>query len=356
VAQQPNMSPYPVSDFLQWKGSEQLELTPKFQRRDVWPAKAKSYLIDSIVRKMPIPPVFLRLQTLTDPPRTVREVVDGQQRLSCVLNYIAGGFPILAVHNAEYGNMYYSDLPDDVKQDVLSYKFQVNTLENVSDAEVLRIFARLNTYTEKLKAQELLNAEYFGAFKQAIYDIALRYYPFWTGMKIFTDEKIARMAEAEFTSELVISMIGGIRNTKAAQIRSYYKKYDDEFPRAREVAERFDRTINVISAAYGDALAKSPFRRLPYFYSLFLAVYDYQFGLPVPQHEEPELALVEQRPQRVVRSAVLGRNLRALQAEMENPGVGTPLAAFIEAGAKATADPGKRRGRHNYLMGRLFNE
>ena len=356
MAQQPNLSPYPVSDFLQWKEANQLELTPKFQRRDVWPPKAKSYLIDSVLRKMPIPPVFLRLRTLTDPPRTVREVVDGQQRLSCVLNYIGGGFPILAVHNSDYGGMRYADLPDDAKEDILSYKFQVNTLENISDAEVLRIFARLNTYTEKLKPQELLNAEFFGAFKQIVYDIALRYYPFWTGKKIFTDEKIARMAEAEFTSELVISMIGGIRNTKAPQIRSYYKKYDDEFPRSREISDRFDRTINIISEAYGDALPKSPFRRLPFFYSLFLAVYDRQFGLPVPKADEPELAIVEQRPQQQVRPAILGRNLRELEAEMQNPGVGTPLAAFIEAGAKATADPGKRRARHEFLTGRLFNE
>lgn len=356
MAQQPNMSPYPVSDFLQWKEAVQLELTPKFQRRDVWPAKAKSYLIDSILRKMPIPPVFLRLRTLTDPPRTVREVVDGQQRLLCVLNYIAGDFAILAVHNPEYGGMCYADLPKDAKEDILSYKFQVNTLENVTDAEVLRIFARLNTYTEKLKHQELLNAEFFGAFKQAVYDIALRYYPFWSGMKIFTDMQIARMAEAEFTSELVISMVGGIRNTKATQIRSYYRKFDDDFPRSREVSDRFDRVINIISEAYGEALPKSPFRRVPYFYSLFLAVYDRQFGLPAAREDEPQMALVEQRPQRNVRPAILGRNLRALKAEMENPGAGTPIAAFVEAGAKATADPGKRRARHQFLMGRLFEE
>jgi hypothetical protein len=51
--QQPQLAPYPISDFLQWQGMKQLELTPKFQRRDVWPAKAKSYLIDTILRKMP---------------------------------------------------------------------------------------------------------------------------------------------------------------------------------------------------------------------------------------------------------------------------------------------------------------
>jgi len=355
--QQPSLSPYPVSDFLHWNGSEQLVLTPKFQRRDVWPDKAKSYLIDTIIRRMPIPPIFLRLRIETNPPRTLREVVDGQQRLRSVLGFIEGAFPILGVHNQEYANLHFGDLPQDVKEDILSYKFQVNTLENISDAEVLKIFSRLNTYTQSLNHQELLNAEYFGAFKQTVYDIALRYYPFWTTKKIFTDEKIARMADAEFTSTLIMSMIGGIRQTKGPQIRAYYDRFDDEFPRAREIGERFDRVINLLSEAYGDALSRSRFRRLPLFYSLFLAIYDRAFGLPAAANEEPPaVQLVEQRPPLQVRPAMIGRNLRALEAEMQGAKPGTPVGDFVEAGSKGTADPGRRRARHAFLMGRLFAE
>jgi hypothetical protein len=346
------MSPYPVSDFLQWNGAEQLVITPKFQRRDVWNPKAKSYLIDTILRRMPIPPIFLRLRTETNPPRTLREVVDGQQRLRSVLSFIGGAFPILAVHNQDYADCHFDDLPDDAKAELLSYKFQVNTLENISDAEVLRIFARLNTYTEKLTHQELLNAEFFGAFKNAVYEIALRYYTFWTTKRIFTDAKIARMAEAEFTSELVISMIAGIRQTKPGQIKSYYRDFDDAFPQAREVSDRFDRVISIISEAFGDDLARSPFRRLPLFYSLFVAVYARQYGLPAAGGAEQVPAAAPQP----VRPAILGKNLRALQAEMQAPAPGTPLAQFVEDSAKATSDPGRRRSRHAFLMGRLFAE
>ncbi|MEA3065942.1 MAG: hypothetical protein QOJ27_2394 [Sphingomonadales bacterium] len=347
------MSPYPVSDFLQWNGADQLVITPKFQRRDVWNPKAKSYLIDTILRRMPIPPIFLRLRTHTNPPRTLREVVDGQQRLRSVLGYIAGTFPILGVHNPDYADRYFDDLPEDAKEEILSYKFQVNTLENISDAEVLRIFARLNTYTEKLTAQELLNAEFFGAFKNAIYDISLRYYTFWTTKRIFSDAKIARMAEAEFTSELVISAVSGIRQTKSAQIRAAYREFDDAFPQAGEVSARFDRVINIINDAFGEELPRSPFRRLPLFYSLFLAIYDRQFGLPIAVVDNQQPQARPQQPQ-AVRPAVLGRNLRALQAEMQAPALGSPVARFVEDSARATADPGKRRSRHAFLMERLF--
>src|SRR3989338_7244026 len=81
---------YRVSDFISWQKSGTLELSPSFQRRPIWPPAAKSYLIDTVVRGLPIPIIFLRerksdLSTLE--PK--REVVDGQQRLRTLISYIA---------------------------------------------------------------------------------------------------------------------------------------------------------------------------------------------------------------------------------------------------------------------------
>ena len=49
-----------VSDLVQWFTKKELELSPKYQRNNVWNEKAKAYLIDTIVRGLPIPPIFLR--------------------------------------------------------------------------------------------------------------------------------------------------------------------------------------------------------------------------------------------------------------------------------------------------------
>ena len=98
---QPTITSYSISDFLEWNTSKQLVIAPKFQRRDVWIQKAKSYLVDTILRDLPIPPLFIRLKIDTISKRVVREVVDGQQRLRTVLSFIAGDFPILKVHNPE---------------------------------------------------------------------------------------------------------------------------------------------------------------------------------------------------------------------------------------------------------------
>lgn len=67
-----------VSDFLEWQRAGTLQLNPNFQRRHVWKKGAKSYLLDTIVRGLPIPIIFPRdlpadLKTF----RAKRDVIDG---------------------------------------------------------------------------------------------------------------------------------------------------------------------------------------------------------------------------------------------------------------------------------------
>jgi uncharacterized protein with ParB-like and HNH nuclease domain len=45
-----------------------------------------------LIRQMPVPPVFLRVRQSDDKKKIVREVVDGQQRLSTVLQFIGDEF------------------------------------------------------------------------------------------------------------------------------------------------------------------------------------------------------------------------------------------------------------------------
>jgi len=51
---------YKVSDFISWQRGGSLQLSPSFQRRPVWSAGAKSLLIDTVVRGLPMPVIFLR--------------------------------------------------------------------------------------------------------------------------------------------------------------------------------------------------------------------------------------------------------------------------------------------------------
>src|SRR6185503_18167401 len=84
----PERSVYTPTDFLQWRETNALEITPKFQRRGVWKAAARSYFVDTMLRSMPVPPIYLRVVQSKERNRVVREVVDGQQRVSAVMDFI----------------------------------------------------------------------------------------------------------------------------------------------------------------------------------------------------------------------------------------------------------------------------
>ncbi|MGB6566280.1 MAG: DUF262 domain-containing protein, partial [Xanthobacteraceae bacterium] len=92
---------YSINDFVEWEKQGQLVLNPAFQRRAVWSDKAKSYLMDTIVRGKPIPKIFIR-QTLNVATKTsLREAVDGQQRLRTILSFIKDGFVISRRHHRD---------------------------------------------------------------------------------------------------------------------------------------------------------------------------------------------------------------------------------------------------------------
>jgi hypothetical protein len=95
-----------IQDFVEYDKQKALVLNPAFQRRAVWNEKAKSYLIDTILRGKPIPKIFMRQQINASTRTSIREVVDGQQRLRTILSFINDGFKVSILHNQEYGGLF----------------------------------------------------------------------------------------------------------------------------------------------------------------------------------------------------------------------------------------------------------
>lgn len=346
MMKQPTGAPYPIADFLQWRGAEQLVLVPKFQRRDVWSLKAKSYLIDTILRAMPIPPLYLRLSIDPSTNHIIREVVDGQQRLRTIFDYVSNKFAVMKVHNKEYADCFYGDLPPATQSQFLTYKFLVYTLENVSDQEILGLFARLNTYTEKLNQQELFNAEFFGDFKQTVYGLAHLHYNFWKTCKILSDKNIARMGDAKLVSELLVSMVNGIGQTKSRDLRNFYEKFDDQFLGGEKLAHQFSEVIGALGVIK-ERISSSSFRRIPLFFSLFLAMYDCRFGLP--NSHAPRIKF------NASHLYTIGDRLAELSKRMADPDAPKWVVEFAEAAKRATADPSKRRLRHRVIIERVLS-
>lgn len=275
-----NTRNYSVRDFEEWHEKGELVLAPKFQRRDVWSDKARSYLIDTIVRGKPIPKIYMRQDTNPRTRRTTREIVDGQQRLNTVLSFIKDGFKISRAHHEEFGGRRFSGLDEETQSGILKYEFSVDLLQDMPDNEVYDLFARINTYSERLKPQELRNARYFGEFKSSVYSLSKEFVTFLENNAVFTSKQILRMAEAEFISELLLAIQEGIREGSKAVIDNAYKKYDDDFPGRKLIERRFRETMDLIGGIAGGDLARLKFRATRLLYPLFCVVYHFKFGLP----------------------------------------------------------------------------
>lgn len=270
---------FSISDLYDWynQSPTQLILNPKFQRRAVWTPQSKSYLINTILLGLPLPVFFLRQNTDPQSKKTIREVVDGQQRLRAVFDFVDNGFSLKKSHNEEFGGCFFSELPSDIQSDFLSYELTVNVLIDLDDKDVLDIFARLNSYGVKLNTQELINAKYFGYFKQLAYSLGFEFSKYWEVNKLFSNANIIRMKEAEFVSELLIVMLDGIQDLKA--VDKFYALYDETFNNRSEIRDRFEETMDYIASLYDGNFSETSYSSSPLFYSLFTAIYHLNYGV-----------------------------------------------------------------------------
>lgn len=154
---------------------EVLNLRPEYQRRLRWSTSQKSRLIESLLLNIPVPPVFLYEN---DAARY--EVMDGQQRLNAVREFIAGDFSLTGLTVlSPLNGLRYSRCPPRIKRslDRASLSAIVLLLESESEkshgsltiTDIRRfIFDRLNTGGTKLNSQEIRNSVHAGYFRKVI--------------------------------------------------------------------------------------------------------------------------------------------------------------------------------------------
>jgi uncharacterized protein with ParB-like and HNH nuclease domain len=258
---------YNINDFINWYKDGLLELSPKYQRNQIWNLKAKSYLIDTIIRGLPVPQIFLRQNTDVKTLKTFREVIDGQQRLTAIIEFINNEFKILKAHNKDYAGCKYSDLPEDVQEDLLNYEFSVELIKSKEDTLIYDMFSRVNTNNMTANRQELRNAKFWGEFKVFVYHQAREWRKIFIEQKVFTDNNFARMLDVEFVSQLVIQLIDGITTDTPTKIDEYYKKYDENFENIDEIEFKMNRIRSVINGIFNDDIYQTKlFNNKNYFY------------------------------------------------------------------------------------------
>lgn len=330
-----------------------LKIKPPFQRKPVWVGRQKCYLIESILRGLPVPEIYIQ-QTTSPEGQTTYAVVDGQQRIRTVLQFVGSEEdPDEAIYNkfaldkleatSDWANISFAELTVDQKRTFYGYKFVVRYLNTDNDDEVRDMFRRLNKFLTPLKPQELRNATYSGPFVTLVLQLADNEY--WAENRIVTPAAIRRMNDVEYVSELMIGVLHGPQGGSAAIVDSYYQQYedyDDVFPDQKRMQRMFDYTLHIIQSVFPD-IKDTRWGNKSDFYTLFVAIASIlrSFGPAKMTHKGPRIRAV----------------LDLLASEVdkrlgdEDAAVSQDAIDYVRAVEKGANDKARRAERHRIVTG-----
>jgi hypothetical protein len=151
--------------------SGDIDLQPDFQRGEVWGKLKKQRLIDSILRDWHVPPIHV----IENPKTRKQEVLDGQQRLASIRDFVDGMFTVdgrtepLDTAIEALDGMRYRDLPEEWKRRFNQFTIRVFRIVDYEAIEPAELFFRLNQ-PASLTGAEQRNA-FFGPVREQTKDL-----------------------------------------------------------------------------------------------------------------------------------------------------------------------------------------
>jgi len=270
---------YSIAEIVDWYRRKELVINEEYQRGGgLWPVPAKSYFIDTILKDFPFPKVYFheRLDRETKRPR--REIVDGQQRISTIVEFIDQKFS-LGKNAVGLEGARFDQLSDDVQNRFYSYTVSVDVIRNADRSEILQMFRRMNAFTLPLNAAEKRHSEFFGEFKDWVNTLLDKYGNLLIDWNVFTSRQIVRMADAEFVTDLALAVQEGIVSTSPAKLRALYSTYDKHFDARDSMNEQITDSLNVVLNDFSQ-LQRTYLTRPHILHSFICALIHNRFGLP----------------------------------------------------------------------------
>ncbi|MBX8619201.1 DUF262 domain-containing protein [Pseudomonas cichorii] len=219
-----------------------INLNPVWQRGAAWKPARKALLIDSILRSMDIPKIYLRKLPANATHRY--DAVDGQQRMRAIWEFRSGGFSLEhpevlppigehVVHGKTFDN-----LPKCLRDKFDVFEVSVAEIVSATNDEITNLFARLQLGVA-LNPAELRNAM-LGPIRHMVDSIA-------TSHMFFSASRIpdSRYKRQDYVSHVfAMAAYDGRRNIKAPDLKKMVAEFGVD--RAAEVLN--------ISSKVSDAL------------------------------------------------------------------------------------------------------
>ena len=148
---------------------KELVIDPDFQRNDVWSAKQSAELVESILMGIPIPTIYL-----FEMKDGTKQVVDGRQRISAILNFLNNKFCLKDLKILPQCNgKTFSELDFKMQGIFEDYQLSFYIIQPPTPERVkYDIFDRVNRGGTRLTNQEMRNALYKGHSTVMLKDLA----------------------------------------------------------------------------------------------------------------------------------------------------------------------------------------
>ncbi len=258
--------------------SGSIVLSPFFQRKLVWRLAHKVDFIETILKGFPFPEIFISRGTLdVDTMKSTSCVVDGQQRMSTIREFLKDGFDVEGKR--------FSGLDKIEKEAFLKYEVAIIDLDlNQDDPSIIEIFKRLNRTFYALSNIEKLSTE-FGSSEFMLVakmicgeffdeetpnknvspqrhktdpnispefiewanqlDVS-RFKGYLIESEIFTKYEVSRQVHLMFTLNLMATMMVGFY-ARNEQVVPHLETYSSEFPSRDTIVHRLVHAAQIFS-------------------------------------------------------------------------------------------------------------
>ena len=245
-----------------------LNIAPEFQRKLVWRRQHKIEFIETILKNFPFPEVYLAPEKVdTDKLELKEMVVDGQQRLTAIQDYIAGQ----GVFAQPASIPRFAELTTTQKEDFLNYEISVRYLKNASPQQIKEIFQRINRTDYSLNRMERFHAawgdsELLCLAKQLIdkdleinLDIVdfrvptdqrswlLEFFGVGLDEGVFSESEVNRMFSLQYILVLLVTLIQSNYFHRNTLIEEAVKTYNEQVPNAEQMVNSLVETTKFIA-------------------------------------------------------------------------------------------------------------
>jgi Protein of unknown function DUF262. len=190
VSEELRVDRYTVNDIIVNYLQDSFYVNRRYQRKLVWGVKEKRLLIDSMLKKIPLPAILIVKFDIPSQKKNILEIVDGMQRLNAIISFVLGEFGIMYENkmcyfdpnsnNETFQLLMDNDkrirkqndyLPKDVCLEFCRYQLPV-IITGQDNATVDMIFSRINSTGRKISSQDLRQSMATGEFADLVRRVA----------------------------------------------------------------------------------------------------------------------------------------------------------------------------------------